>query len=92
MSLMLQTVPVLYAKLILWSVVLDLVLGALGDDDDILILVCCPRPLIGRHLNNRNISIRAFCGSKVSCDAAALLERKMISPVCLNKFVKTTNS
>ena len=52
MSLMLQTVPVLYAKLMLWSVVLDLVLGALGDynDDFLSLLVCCPRLLIGRHL------------------------------------------
>ena len=83
MSLKSQTVLVLYAKLMLWSVVLDLLLGALGGDDDILILlVCCPGPLIGRHLNN---SIRAFCSSKVSCDAAALLEGKMISPFCLNK-------
>ena len=91
-----QRVLVLYAKLIVFALVLwpgTLVLGALRHNDDFLILlVCRPRPLIGRHLKKGNMSVRDFCGTKFLHDIAALLEWKMISPACFNELVLTTHS
>ena len=48
----------------LWSVAL--VVGALGDgnDDFLILLVCCPRLLIGRHLEKRNTSSGPFVAQR----------------------------
>ena len=79
----LQTVPVLCAKLFVFALELwsgTLVLGALGDEDDfLLLLVWRPRPLIGRHLKKRKYGFMAFCGTKFLHDIKFSISCKHIT-------------